>query len=140
MKAIAHRVKPDALTHTVEVRQHVVTADEPREDGGDDRGPNPQELLAVSLASCTAITIDMYAQRKGWDVGLAEVQCSYEEPAHRGDPTHFELVIRLPASLDDEQRERLRVIAGKCPVHRTLAGEVTFSDRVEMLDEGQSAS
>jgi putative redox protein len=133
MKAIARRIKTDAYTHRVEVRQHVVTADEPREDGGDDQGPNPQELLAVSLASCTAITIDMYARRKGWDVGLAEVECSYEEPAHRGDPTRFELVLRLPASLNDEQRERLRAIAGKCPVHRTLAGQVTFSERIEPL-------
>lgn len=133
MKAIARRVKPDAYTHTVEVRQHAVTADEPREDGGDDQGPNPQELLAASLAACTAITIDMYARRKDWDVGLAEVECRYEEPAHRGESTHFELIIRLPASLDEEQRERLRVIAGKCPVHRTLAGEATFSDRIETL-------
>jgi putative redox protein len=133
MKAIARRADRGSYIYSVTVGDHELTVDEPVADGGQDAGPSPQEVLAASLASCTAITMDMYAQRKGWDVGLAEVECRYEEPAHRGDPTHFELVIRLPASLDDEQRERLRVIAGKCPVHRTLAGETTFSDRVETL-------
>jgi putative redox protein len=132
VKAIARRVSPDVYTHTVEIRQHGVTADEPVKDGGQDQGPTPQELLAASLASCMAITVDMYAQRKGWDLGLAEVECRYEQ-AERGAGTHFEVVLRLPGSLDDEQRERLRVIAGKCPVHRTLEGEVSFSDRVETL-------
>jgi putative redox protein len=140
MKAIARRVKADGYTHEVEVGRHAVTVDEPREDGGDDQGPNPQELLAVSLASCTAITVEMYAQRKGWDVGQSEVECRYEQPAHRGEATRFELILRLPDSLDDEQRERLLVIAGKCPVHRTLAGDVSFDERIEPLGEGQSAT
>jgi putative redox protein len=75
----------------------------------------------------------MYAQRKGWDVGLAEVECRYEQPPHRGEATRFELILRLPASLDEEQRERLRAIAARCPVHRTLEGEVAFYDRVEVI-------
>jgi putative redox protein len=132
MKAIARRTTPDGYTHAVEIRDHVLTADEPVKDGGQDQGPTPQELLAASLASCTAITLDMYAQRKGWDVGLAEVECTYEQ-AERGAPTRFELVLRLPAGLTDEQRRRLQTIAAKCPVHRTLEGEVSFSDRVETL-------
>jgi putative redox protein len=132
MKALARRTKPDRYTHEVEIRHHRLTADEPDELGGDDLGPSPQELLAASLASCTAITIDMYAKRKGWDVGLAEVECIYEQP-EKGEPTRFELVLRLPASLDEEQRQRLRTIAAKCPVHRTLEGEVDFYDRVEVI-------
>ena len=132
MKAVARRLRPDHYTHELEIRQHRLTVDEPDELGGDELGPSPQELLAASLASCMAITLDMYANRKGWDVGLAEVQCSYDEP-ERGAPTRFELVVRLPASLDDEQRGRLRAIAAKCPVHRTLAGEVELYDRVEVI-------
>ncbi len=124
----------------MEVRQHhASTADEPLEDGGDDLGPTPQELLAASLASCMAVTIDMYAQRKGWDVGRAEVQCSYEQ-ADRGSPTRFEVILRLPASLTDDQRERLRVIAGRCPVHRTMEGGVTITDWVETVGPGQSTT
>src|SRR5204863_75283 len=68
MKANAQRVG-DGFKHTVTVGSHKVTVDEPESNGGSDRGPNPQEMLAVSLASCTAITIEMYAKRKGWDIG-----------------------------------------------------------------------
>jgi putative redox protein len=133
MRAIARRVTPDGFTRTVEIRQHRVTVDEPAEQGGQDQGPTPQELLAASLASCMAITIDMYAQRKGWDVGLAEVECSYNQPPDRATPTEFELIIRLPTGLTEEQRERLQAIAARCPVHRTLEGEVVFYDRVEVI-------
>ena len=62
MKATARR-SSNGFTHTIDVRQHHLTVDEPPAHGGEDAGPNPQELLAASLASCTAITIEMYAQR-----------------------------------------------------------------------------
>ena len=116
----------------VKVRDHRVTVDEPSDKGGDDTGPSPQELLAASLASCTAVTMEMYAARKGWDIGEVEVACEYT-PAERGCPTRFSLVMRFPASLGDEQVAKLRVIAAKCPVHRTLDGEVMFDERVERL-------
>ena len=89
-------------------------------------------MLALSLAACTAITIEMYAARKGWDLGYVEVECEYT-PAERGCPTKFDLIMRLPEDADDEQVERLKVIAAKCPVHRTLDGEVMFNERVERL-------
>jgi putative redox protein len=72
----------------------------------------------------------MYAQRKGWDIGATEVDVDYT-PAERGCPTRFNLVLRFPESLSDEQVERLKVIAAKCPVHRTLDGEVMFEESVE---------
>ena len=118
--------------HEVKVRMHQMTADEPEDHGGDDMGPSPQELLAASLASCTAITMEMYATRKGWDVGGTEVVCDYN-PAERGHPTRFHLTMRFPDTLSDEQVERLRVIAAKCPVHRTLDGEVMFEEHVERV-------
>jgi putative redox protein len=118
--------------HTVQVRDHQLTVDEPLDLGGQDAGPDPQELLAVSLASCTAITIEMYAARKGWDVGRVEVDVEYK-PAERGCPTKFELVMRLPADLPEEQVERLQIIAAKCPVHRALDGEVMFQERIERV-------
>ena len=128
MRAISRRVAGKLKQH-VAVRNHRLTADEPREAGGDDTAPSPQELLAASLASCTAITLEMYAERKGWDVGPVEVDCQYA-PAERGSPTRFELVVRLPEDLSDEQARRLMTIAAKCPVHRTLDGEVMFDERV----------
>ena len=130
MKAVARRT--GTYRHTVDIRSHHVSVDDPLEAGGDDTAPSPQELLAASLASCTAITIEMYAARKGWDLGYVEVECEYT-PAERGCPTKFDLVMRLPEDASDEQVERLKVIAAKCPVHRTLDGEVMFNERVERL-------
>ena len=119
------------FTHDVKVRKHEMTADEPADHGGEDLGPSPQELLAASLASCTAITMEMYAKRKGWNVDGLAVDVDYT-PAERGCPTRFELVMTMPAHLSDEQIDKLRVIANRCPVHRTLEGEVSFDERVEL--------
>ena len=130
MKAVARRT--GSLKHTIDVRRHHMTVDEPPDQGGDDAAPSPQELLAASLASCTAITMEMYAQRKGWDLGYVEVECEYS-PAERGCPTKFELVLRLPEDATEEQIDRLKIIAAKCPVHRVLDGEVMFHERVERL-------
>lgn len=130
----ARAVRDGGLRHRIEIdngSQHEIVADEPKERGGSDGGPNPQELLAASLASCSAITMEMYAQRKGWDIGDVVVEVDYE-PAQRGSPTTFELVIKLPKELPEEQRERLMSIVARCPVHRTLEGEVIFSERVEL--------
>jgi len=129
MKATARR-DGATLRHTVQVRDHQLTVDEPMEAGGGDAGPDPRELLAVSLASCTAITMEMYAARKGWDIGHVEVDVEFSS-AERGSPTKFQLVMRLPDDLPEEQVERLRVIAAKCPVHRALEGEVMFQERIE---------
>jgi putative redox protein len=130
MKATARRKAK--FKHIVTVRDHHLRVDEARDAGGEDEGPNPQELLAASLASCTAVTIEMYAQRKGWDLGFVEVECEYS-PAERGCPTKFEIVLRLSSTLTDYQVGQLKVIAAKCPIHRTLDGEVMFGERVERM-------
>ena len=131
MKATARRSAANTYLHRVEIRGHELTIDEPLEQGGTDAGPDPQELLAASLAGCMAITLEMYANRKGWDVGLVEVEVEYE-PAERGAPTNFNVVLRLPDDLSEEQVDRLRAIAARCPVHRTLEGDVTFDERAEL--------
>ncbi len=128
MNASAQRIS--GFRHVVKVRQHRLNCDEPVDQGGDDAAPSPQELLAASLASCTAVTMEMYAARKGWDLGAVEVECQYT-PSERGCPTKFTLTLRVPSNLSDEQVQRLKVIATKCPVHRTLDGEVMFDERVE---------
>jgi putative redox protein len=138
MKATAKR-NDDRFRHTVRVGDHRLTIDEGVDAGGDDAGPDPQELLAASLASCTAITMEMYAARKGWEIGEVEVEVQYS-PAARGCPTRFELVVRLPEDLPPEQVERLRVIAAKCPVHRTLDGEVMFDERLEQTSALRAVS
>ena len=129
MRAVARQ--RENYTHDVKTGEHSITVDEPEEQGGDDLGPSPQELLAAALASCTAVTMEMYARRKGWDTSGLAVDCRYT-PAERGCVTQFDLVLKMPAHLDEEQIERLQVIAAKCPVHRTLEGEVMFNERVEL--------
>ena len=129
MRAVARQ--RTGLTHDIDVREHHLVADEPEDQGGADEGPSPQELLAASLASCTAITMEMYARRKGWNVDGMAVDCRYT-PADRGCVTSFEIIMQMPAHLSEGQIERLRVIAAKCPIHRTLEGEVAFDERVEL--------
>ena len=131
MRAVARR-GDGGFRHEVEIGRHEVVADEPEDRGGTDTGPNPQELLAASLASCTAVTMEMYAERKGWDTGEVIVDVDYE-PAQRGSPTRFHMTVKLPKELPEEQRERLMQIAAKCPVHRTLEGEVMFDETVELV-------
>jgi putative redox protein len=128
MKAIATRT--EGRQHSIAIRDHQITVDETPDLGGADSGPTPLELLAASLAGCVAVTVEMYAERKGWDVGKVEVDVEYA-PAERGTPTKFGVVLKVPSEMSDEQIERLSVIAAKCPVHRMLDGEVMFDERVE---------
>jgi putative redox protein len=121
--------------HDVEIDGgHALVIDEPEETGGNDAGPSPTRTVAAALAACTAITVEMYAGRKEWDLGdvEAEVEMGYDE---RGVPNDFIVTLRVGAELTDEQLERIRVIAGKCPVHRLLSGEsdVSITDRIEPL-------
>jgi putative redox protein len=130
IKATARRL--EGFTHEVTVNGHKVTVDEPEAAGGANRGPSPTRLLAASLAACTAITIEMYADRKGWDVGSLEIDVE-PEYGGRGEPSIFNLLIRLPAQFSDEQVDRITDIAAKCPVHRVLIGDVEIQDRVERV-------
>ena len=118
----------------VEIREHRLIADEPTSvEGGGDRGPSPTELLAASLASCTAITMELYANHKGWDLGAVEVDVDWPDAIEGG--TKLTVDIRVPAKLSDEQRERLLVVAGRCPVHRLLENkDVEISDSLELLE------
>jgi putative redox protein len=125
-------VRSGGLRHELTARQHTIAADEPAEHGGADSAPSPTELLALSLASCTAITIEMYAERKGWDLGAVEVEVDYELLPREGR-ARFDQTVRLPRTLTDEQVERIISVAGKCPVHRTLLGDIEIAERVERV-------
>lgn len=121
--------------HEVELDGHVVVVDEPTASGGSDAGPSPTRLLAASLASCTAITIGMYAERKEWDIEGLEVAVDFEGAPKGADTAEFVLHLRYPEGMGEERISRIRTIAAKCPVHRTLTGKV----RIAMLDEFATA-
>lgn len=132
MKVVARR--GEGFVHEVEIEGgHTIVVDEPTAVGGSDAGPSPTRLLAASLASCTAVTMEMYAARKGWEIGAVEVDVdvAYEDYT----PASFAVTLRLSPQLSDEQRQRLVTIAGKCPVHKVIAAAtpVTVSDKVEAI-------
>lgn len=132
MKVVARR--REGYAHDVEIEGgHAIRVDEPAAAGGTDTGPSPTRLVAAGLASCVAATMEMYADRKGWDIGPVEVDVDVTYRDHT--PHSFAVTLRLSEGLSDEQRERLRVIAGKCPVHRLIAAEteVHISEEIEAL-------
>ncbi|HVY77049.1 MAG TPA: OsmC family protein [Solirubrobacterales bacterium] len=139
MKVVARRNPSGAeqalgYAHDVEIEGgHTIRVDEPAAAGGTDTGPSPTRLVAAALAGCVAITMEMYAERKGWDVGPVEVEVDVTYRDHT--PLSFAVTLRLPAGLSEEQRQRLLAVAGKCPVHKLIAGEteVLIADRIEAL-------
>ena len=131
MRAIA--VRKGKFEHDVRVREHRLTADEPEDIGGEDLGPSPQELLAASLASCTAITMRDVRRAQGLGPRPASRSTATTRPPSAAARRSSTSSCGCPDALTDEQVERLQVIAAKCPVHRTLEGEVTFDERVERV-------
>jgi putative redox protein len=139
MKVMARRKVSGAnrilgFAHEIEIEGgHTILVDEPVAVGGTDSGPSPTRLVGAALASCVAVTVEMYAERKGWDVGPVEVDVDVEYEGFA--PRSFAVALRLPEGLSEEQRKRLLEIATRCPVHKVLAGEtpVSVSDRIEAL-------
>jgi putative redox protein len=121
--------------HEIQIREHSLVVDEPPEKGGTDLGPTPTELLAASLASCTAITIEMYAARKEWGLGTVEVAVDFTE-ATADTPPRFTVMITLGAELSEESQEKILTIAGKCPVHRALKSQdVVIHDSLDFIED-----
>lgn len=108
--------------------RHVWLADEPVESGGGGTGPGPSTLLLSALGACTAMTVRMYAGRKGWPLEGVEVDLGYGEAAAG---TAIERRITLRGPLDQEQRARLLDIANRCPVHKILSGPIAIATVLE---------
>jgi putative redox protein len=128
------------LRHEIDAGSHTFYADEPVDAGGDNTGPNPYELLLGALGTCTSMTLLMYARRKNWPLEDVEVRLShrrdYKKDCEECEQTSAKLDvierrITLKGPLDETQRLRLLEIAEKCPVHRTLTGMITVTDRLE---------
>lgn len=118
------------FTTSIQTVRHSLIADEPEDIGGENLGPSPYDYLSAALAGCTTMTIRLYAERKRWDLKEIFVYITYARE-HETDmkdgaaiPGHLETFskkLRFVGNLDDTQKERLREIAAKCPVHQTLS-------------------
>jgi putative redox protein len=106
---------------------HTIIADEPEEIGGSHLGPAPGEFLMISLASCTAITLRMYADRKKWSVDKIRVEVASEKIDNK---TLFKREISFEGALDEDQRKRLLQIANSCPVHKTLTNPIEVQTKL----------
>ncbi|MEL7533808.1 MAG: alpha/beta fold hydrolase [Bacteroidota bacterium] len=127
------RLGASGFTTEVRAGNHTFLADEPKKVGGADLGPTPYDLLVSGLGACTAMTMRMYADRKGWDLKEVKVHLQHsheyaEDAENAGKPqSKIDVIsreIEISGALDDAQRARLMEIADRCPVHRTLHGEI----------------
>lgn len=125
------------LKQSIKAGAHTLIADEPREAGGSDAGPDPYSLLLAALGACTSMTLQLYAKRKGWPLERVEVRLSHSRihaedcedcATKQGYINRIERHIALTGPLSDEQKTRLLEIAQHCPVHRTLTSEISIKD------------
>lgn len=129
---VVARIEEVSFKTEISVRGHAMLADEPEEEGGKDLGPTPVELVSSALASCTAITLRMYALRKEWPLHAVEVRVAHDlkkpvslDEGERPRRDIFYRTIEVEGPLTHEQRERCLEIANKCPTYRLLASPVT---------------
>lgn len=129
----------DGLFCNIDAGGHKLVADEPEDLGGHDKGPDPYLYLATALGTCTAMTLNMYATRKKWPVEQIKVDMIHKKikaedcedcETEKGFVDIFERHIKVTGDLDREQQERMLEIANKCPVHRTLMGELKIRSKL----------
>jgi len=140
-KQVVGRLGSSGYTTEIMAGRHGMIADESEELGGNDFGPSPYEMLNASLAACTAMTLQMYARRKKWDLQEVNVHLSFDR-SYREDCEHcdekdrrletFEREIIVTGDLDQKQIDRLLEIANRCPVHRTLEAGATVTTKLEL--------
>lgn len=137
-QVVAHLNKDDGFLTELKAGDHQLKADEPKDFGGENLGPNPYELVSSGLAACTAMTIQMYAKRKKWPLTDVKVYIDYEKihtPEAENNSNNkidtFSRIIALEGDLDENQQQKLLEIANKCPVHKTLSSKIVIDTKLQ---------
>ena len=107
--------------HLLKIRQHAIAVDASPAGGGKDEGPSPHDLYDAALASCKALTVMLYARRKGMALEDIEVLVDRDDSQERQGTYRLKTSLRLVGNLDEAQRAELLRVAGKCPVHRLMS-------------------
>lgn len=115
---------------TISWRNGQLIMDEPESNGGKDLGPDPFSSLIASLASCTLATLRMYIDRKGWDIPEIHVSINAQQELEGEFETVFSRKISFSTEVTPEQKERLTLIADKCPVSKILKGKITINTQL----------
>ena len=110
---------------------HTFYVDEPASMKGTDTAPDPYEMLLGSIGACKAITVRMYADRKGWPLESVRLDLEHSRPNGRGEPELIEISLSFTGDLSGEQRARLKEIANACPVQKTILGELAMESFLE---------
>ena len=137
---VAHlNLQEDNFTTSIQTAKHTIIADEPESVGGDDFGPSPYDVLGAGLEACTVMTLKLYAERKKWDLQEVYTYITYSKK-HSDDlmievekPTRFDHIskkLKIVGNLTEEQRQRLKEISSKCPVHKTLQSQIIIDTEI----------
>jgi putative redox protein len=136
----AHLPEDEHFTTTLTAGNHELISDEPASvDGGKDQGPDPYDYLLMSLGSCTVMTVKMYVKHKGWEIEDVYMELRHnkrhdedcencEDPKSKIDVIEKEVIVE--GDLSDEQLDRILDISKKCPVHRTLTGDIKIESSI----------
>lgn len=124
------------FSFTVETMHHAMLADEPHDKGGDDLGPPPYDFVAMSLATCTAMTLRLYAKHKGFDLGSVQVKVKAKKRKNTETGEEELLLTRSILCADqceEERLQKLNEIANKCPVHKSLQGTIAIETETRQV-------
>ena len=127
MNVTTHRGQ-GPLQQVIEIGPHRLLTDVAPELGGEASGPEPHDLLAAALAACNSLTVSLYAKRKGWPLDEVRVDIRHGQ---EGEAYALHRSIRYAGALSADEKQRLTEVANKCPVHKTLSGQIRITTEAE---------
>ncbi|MBJ2176710.1 MULTISPECIES: OsmC family protein [Pseudomonas] len=134
MPVTVNTLNADNFRHSLNIDNHELFTDLPKSLGGDDTAPSPHDYFDAALASCKALTLKLYAQRKGIPLTGVTVEVTRDDSEEQKGKYHLNVKLTLKGVLTDQQRDELHRIADRCPIHKLMTtAEVSIETK---LSEG----